>query len=257
MIKGVLLDISGVLCDGYAAMPGAVESVSHLRAAEIPVRFLTNTTRQSKGQLIQQLRSFGISAAPDEVFTPVAAARAWLDKNGYTPHLLVHPDLEEDFADCRPDGPVAIVLGDAAQRFTYDTMNMAFRELEDGAPFLALARNRVFRDLDGRLSLDAGPFVEALECASGTKARLFGKPSPEFFLAAVASTGCDPADVAMVGDDAQSDVAGALSAGIGMGILVRTGKYRHGDENSVEPKPSAVVEDIWAAGCLILEMSRR
>ncbi|MEK1931201.1 MAG: HAD-IA family hydrolase, partial [Pararhizobium sp.] len=105
--------------------------------------------------------------------------------------------------------------------------------------------------------LDAGPFVEALECASGTKARLFGKPSPEFFLAAVASTGCDPADVAMVGDDAQSDVAGALSAGIGMGILVRTGKYRHGDENSVEPKPSAVVEDIWAAGCLILEMSRR
>jgi HAD superfamily hydrolase (TIGR01458 family) len=257
MIKGVLLDISGVLCDGYAAMPGAVESVSHLRAAEIPIRFLTNTTRQSKRQLIQQLQSFGISATPDEVFTPVAAARAWLDKNGYAPHLLVHPDLEEDFADCSADGRAAIVLGDAGQRFTYDNMNVAFRELQNGAPFLALARNRVFRDLDGRLSLDAGPFVEALECASGTKARLFGKPSPEFFLAAVASTGCDPADVAMVGDDAESDVAGALSAGVGKGILVRTGKYRYGDENSVEPEPSAVVEDIWAAGCLILKMSKR
>lgn len=257
MIKGVLLDISGVLCDGYAAMPGAVESMSHLRAAEISIRFLTNTTRQSKRQLIHQLQSFGISAAPHEVFTPVAAARAWLDKNGYAPHLLVHPDLEEDFADCRADGPAAVVLGDAAQRFTYDNMNVAFRELQNGAPFLALARNRVFLDLDGRLSLDAGPFVEALECASGTRARLFGKPSPDFFLAAVASIGCDPADVAMVGDDAENDVAGALSAGVGKGILVRTGKYRHGDENSVEPEPSAVVEDIRAAGCFILKMRKR
>lgn len=256
MIKGVLLDISGVLCDGCAMMPGAVETVSHLRAAEIPVRFLTNTTRQSKRQLIQQLHSYGISVAPHEVFTPVAAARAWLDRNGYAPHLLVHPDLEEDFADCLPDGPAAVVLGDAAQRFTYDNMNAAFRELQDGAPFLALARNRVFRDVDGRLSLDAGPFVEALEYASGTKARLFGKPSPEFFRAAVASTGCEPADVAMVGDDAESDVAGALSAGVGKGILVQTGKYRYGDENRVAPEPSAVVEDIRAAGCLILKMNK-
>jgi len=146
MIKGVLLDISGVLCDGYAAMPGAVESMSHLRAAEISIRFLTNTTRQSKRQLIHQLQSFGISAAPDEVFTPVAAARAWLDKNGYTPHLLVHPDLEEDFADCRADGPAAVVLGDAAQRFTYDNMNVAFRELQNGAPFLGVGTRTVPTD---------------------------------------------------------------------------------------------------------------
>jgi HAD superfamily hydrolase (TIGR01458 family) len=257
MIKGVLLDISGVLSDGDAAMPGAVESVLHLRAAEIAIRFLTNTTRQSKRRLIHQLQSFGISAAADEVFTPVAAARAWLNKNGCSPHLLVHPDLEEDFADCRADGPVAVVLGDAAQRFTYDGMNAAFRELQNGAPFLALARNRMFRDVDGRLSLDAGPFVEALEYASGTKARLFGKPSPDFFLAAVASMGCDPVDAAMVGDDAESDVAGALSAGVGKGILVRSGKYRPGDENIVKPEPSVVVEDIRAAVGCILKMCGR
>jgi HAD superfamily hydrolase (TIGR01458 family) len=257
MIKGVLLDISGVLSDGGAAMPGAVESVLHLRAAEITIRFLTNTTRQSKRQLVHQLQSFGISAAPDEVFTPVAAARAWLNKNGYVPHLLVHPDLEEDFADCRADGPLAVVLGDAAQRFTYENMNAAFRELQNGAPFLALARNRMFRDVDGRLSLDAGPFVEALEYASGTTARLFGKPSPELFLAAVASMGCDLADVAMVGDDAESDVAGALSAGVGKGILVRTGKYCPGDENSIEPAPSVVVGDIRAAVSFVLKRHRR
>jgi HAD superfamily hydrolase (TIGR01458 family) len=252
MTKGVLLDISGVLLDGDAVLPGAVESVMRLRAAGLPIRFLTNTTRQSKRRLLHQLQSHGFGAAPDEVFAPVAAARAWLAKYGYVPHLLVHPDLEEDFAGCPSEGPPAVVLGDAAQRFTYDSLNAAFRELQHGAPLLALARNRIFRDRDGDFSLDAGPFVEALEYASGTKALLFGKPSPDFFLAAVESIGCDPADVVMVGDDAESDVAGALFAGIGTGILVRTGKYRDGDETAVQPQPSAVVDDVRAATRTIL-----
>ena len=41
-------------------------------------------------------------------------------------------------------------------------------------------------------------------------------------------------DVAMVGDDAEMDVCGALAAGL-HGVLVRTGKYRPGDEAKVMP----------------------
>ena len=52
-----------------------------------------------------------------------------------------------------------------------------------GAPLLALAHNRVFRDTDGFLSLDAGAFVAALEYASGKQAILLGKPSKAFFKA--------------------------------------------------------------------------
>lgn len=252
MINGVLLDISGVLSEGGKALPGAVSAVERLRAAGLPLRFLTNTTRRPKRQLIEELAALGMPAAEDEAFTPVAAARAWLQAEGYAPHLLIHPDLEEDFADGRSDGPVAVVIGDAGRRFTYDRLNAAFRALVAGAPFLALARNRVFNDTDGALSLDAGPFVEALEYASGTKARLFGKPAPEFFQASVASLGCPLADVAMVGDDAESDIAGALAAGLGCGILVRSGKYRAGDEARVEPKPTAVVDGIAAAADFIL-----
>lgn len=252
MITGVLLDISGVLHEGDKAVPGAAEAVQRLHAAGLPVRFLTNSTRRSKRRLIEELAAFGIGVAPDEVFTPVAAARAWLDENGHVPHLLIHPGLEEDFADCGTEGPVAVVVGDAADRFSYQNMNNAFRALQDGAPFLALAANRVFRDKDGLLSLDAGPFVHALEYASGTKPILFGKPEADFFRATVTSMGCDPALAVMIGDDAESDVAGALAAGIGLGILVRTGKYRDGDEDRVDPRPSAVVADVGEAVDLIL-----
>ena len=46
--------------------------------------------------------------------------------------------------------------------FTYERLNAAFRLLNAGAPFIALAANRVFKDDDGALSMDAGAFVEAL-----------------------------------------------------------------------------------------------
>ncbi len=256
MIKGALLDIAGVLDVGGTARPDVAGAVARLRAAGIAVRFVTNSTRRPKRRVIADLRALGIAAEADEVFTPVAAALAWLRDNGYLPHLVVHPALEEDFAGCGGEGPAAVVIGDAADRFTYGNLNAAFRAIEDGAPLLALADNRVFRDKDGRLSLDAGAFVRALEYASGETAILFGKPAPDFFRATVRHIGCDPAEAVMVGDDAESDVAGALAAGLGQGVLVRTGKYRDGDEAGVEPRPSAVVDDIGAAVDLILKPGR-
>ena len=73
--------------------------------------------------------------------------------------------------------------------------------------------NRNFIDADGGLSLDAGPFVAALEYASKRKAILLGKPSAEFYQLAVASLSSN-GDLAMVGDDAEADVSGAISAGL-------------------------------------------
>ena len=247
MIKGVMLDLSGVLYSGDAALPGAAEAVARLRDGGLPVRFLTNSTRTPRRGLIEKLRGFGIEVAPGELFTPAGAALDLIRREGWTPHLLVHPDLEEDFADCPAGDTVAVVVGDAGRGFTYDRLNAAFRHLAEGAPFLALAANRVFRDADGKLSMDAGAFVRALEYASGAEARLLGKPAPEFFRAAADSMGCALTDTAMVGDDAESDVAGALSAGVGRALLVQTGKYRPGDEDRVTPAPTAVVADISAA----------
>jgi len=57
----------------------------------------------------------------------------------------------------------------------------------------------------------------------------------------------------MVGDDAEADVAGALLAGIDSALLVRTGKYRPGDETRVEPPPSETVADLTAAARWIME----
>jgi ribonucleotide monophosphatase NagD (HAD superfamily) len=58
----------------------------------------------------------------------------------------------------------------------------------------------------------------------------------------------------MIGDDAEFDVSAAIEAGL-KGILVRTGKYKPGAEEGIEPKPDAVCNnlsegiDLIAANC--------
>jgi HAD superfamily hydrolase (TIGR01458 family) len=251
MIKGALLDIGGVVAVGSDALPGAVEAVSRLRASGLGIRFVTNITRQSRASVVNQLNAMGFAVRLEDVFTPAIAARQWLLENGRVPYLLIHPGLAEDFTGLKQGEPDALILGDVGEALDYGLLNQAYRVLARGGDFIALAQNRVFRDADGELSLDAGAFVAALEYASGRRALVLGKPAPGFFHAAVASLGCAPDQAVMVGDDAEFDVAAAVAAGLS-GLLVKTGKYAPGAENQVQPPPTAVVDDIVAAAQWIL-----
>ena len=253
MIRAVLLDLAGVVYQGEQPLPGAIDAVACLRQAGLILRFLTNTTRMPRRTLLSRLADKGVRIADEELFTPAQAASAWLSARKLSPHLLIHPALAEDFANLPPSETEAVVIGDAADGFTYAALNAAFRKLLAGAEFLALARNRSFKDEDGELSLDTGAFVAALEYAAKREAVVLGKPAPDFFKAALASTEIDGKEAVMVGDDAEADVAGALLAGIDSALLVRTGKYRPGDETRVEPRPSETVADLAAAVRWIIE----
>ena len=229
MISGVLLDLAGVIYEGERALPGALEAVDdRLRRAGLSLRFVTNTTRMTKHMVLQRLARLGLGVTESELFTPAQAAREWLARNDCSPSLLVHPDLVKEFQDDSDRADRAVVVGDAGEAFHYASLNRAFRELIAGASLIALAKNRSFKDADGRLSLDAGAFVAALEFASQRTALVLGKPAPGFFEAALTSMDCPPKHAVMVGDDAEADVAGALRAGLGGAVLVRTGKYTRG-----------------------------
>lgn len=239
-VRGVILDLDGVLHVRDRAVPGAAAAISRLRQAGIPLRFVTNTTRRPRRAILDALDGLGLEVAAGELLTPAAAVCRRLSERGLQPHLLIHPHLMEDFAGLEAGGD-AVVLGDAGDAFRYAALNAAFRLLIQGAPLYALAANRYFRDEDG-LSLDAGAFVAALEYASGVTAELFGKPAPAFFQAALEGLGCAAEAAVMIGDDVEADVNGALALGIG-GLLVRTGKYRPADDERLAAG-GAVVADV-------------
>jgi HAD superfamily hydrolase (TIGR01458 family) len=254
-IHGVLLDLGGVVYVGDDLLPGARDALDRLAGTGLPVRYLTNTTRTPQRLLRAKLEGLGLPVAEDALFMPALAARQYLEQQRLTPRLLVHPALAEDFADLPPGEAEAVVVGDAADGFTYAALNDAFRALHDGAAFLALARNRSFREADGRLSLDAGPFVAALEYAAGREALVLGKPAPAFFHAAVDSLGSAPTETVMIGDDVEADICGAEHIGI-HGILVRSGKYEPGDEDRIDPRPDLVVADLAEAVDWIVSAAR-
>lgn len=248
MIKGVLLDIAGVLEQDGAALAGSRDAVDELKARGCALRYITNTSRRSRRVLCQDLQRLGFPAVAPEVFTAPMAIRRRLEQSQHDALLLIDPALAEDFTGLEGGRGQAVVVCDAADGFTYAGMNRAFQALLAGAPLLAVGDNRYYRARQ-QFMLDAGPFVRALEYAAGVEAEILGKPAPGFFQAAVADMDCLPGEVVMVGDDIRADVLGALDAGL-HACLVRTGKYRPEDEAQLSGTDARVYDSLaqWVAG---------
>jgi HAD superfamily hydrolase (TIGR01458 family) len=254
MIRGVLFDLSGTLHVGDTPIAGAISAVRFLERAEIPLRFVTNTSRKTRETLHEDLFHMGFNIEQQQIFTAPLAVRRYLERHGLRPYLLVHPNLLAEYEGLNRDNPDTVVVGDAEDDFSYRNMNEAFRLLKEGARLLATGRTRYFEGAEG-LELDAGPYVAALEYAADTQATVLGKPAAGFFLSAAAELGLEAAECVMIGDDAESDVAAAIAAGL-QGILVQTGKYRKGDEAKI-PQGSLVVQDVAAAVEVISQSMNR
>jgi len=225
-IRGVLLDIDGVLYAGGRAIDGGRETVAWLEEEGIPFRCVSNTTSRSRHSIAARLRALDYDIDDSLIFNPPLAAIRHLQ--GKKTFLLTRGDVRDDFIAAGialvEEGAEAVVVGDAGDGFTYEAMNRAFRMALEGSGIVALEKDRYWMGEDG-LMLSAGPFVAALEYASEREAVVVGKPSPEFFRLALEDMGIQPSSAIMVGDDLRTDVGGAQAAGMRT-ALVRTGKFR-------------------------------
>ncbi len=230
-LSAICLDLAGVFYQGPHALPGAREALILLRATGLPLRFATNTSQRSRAQILNDLASLELEIDPEELFTAPQAAHDYLSQHQLHPYCLIHPNLKKEFIDLQAQPANAVLVGDAGKKFDYQHLDTAFRLLHSGAPLIAIGDNRYYQ-LDDGLHLDAGPFVRALEYASGQTAIIAGKPAPTFFEQVMASLGTTPEETLMVGDDIHGDVEGALNSGM-QACLVKTGKYREGDEDRI------------------------
>lgn len=249
-MKALLFDLDGVIYQAREAIPGAREAIAWVRAQGIPHLFVTNTTSRPLSWLQERLARMEIPTAADQILTPARVARRWLTRQIDGPVALFVPERTlEDFAGLplisrkTETGVAAVVIGNLGKGWDYALLNRAFRLLMNApeAPLVALGVPRYWMGPDG-LRLDGGPFVAALEYATGRRAIVLGKPASAFYQAALEILGVPAGQTVMVGDDIHGDVEGAQKTGL-RGLLVRTGKFRPDDlETGIEP--DAVLESV-------------
>jgi HAD superfamily hydrolase (TIGR01458 family) len=246
-VRGLLLDLDGVLVLAGRAVPGAPEAMAELARRAFPYVVVTNTSLVSRASLARWGRSVGF-ATPADRFQSALSASAELVRREYGDrpvYVISSEDARTEFTglnvvdaagvDAAPGEVAAVVLGDSPDQLTKANLDRAFRLVRGGAALIGMHRNPWWITADGP-TLDAGAFLVALEWATKQRARTVGKPSPAFFrvaidrLAAEAAARGEPplrrGELAMVGDDVESDIGGARRAGLRT-VFVRTGK--HGD----------------------------
>lgn len=169
------------------------------------------------------------------------------------PYLLLSDSAKEEFANLpsgssgRQETYDSVILGLHEPSLSYGPLNKAFRilkgepidsssssgHLDSSAasssrrPALIAPHASMYHqaaeteDLPAGLSLGIGPFVKALEAASGVEAELVGKPTKRFFELALQRLReghghvVRNEDVAVVGDDIMNDLGdGAMSLGL-------------------------------------------
>ena len=248
-IKGFLIDLAGVVHVGDKLIEGAKKTLEFLKENNLEYLFISNTTQKRRKSISKRLKQIGLQIEEEEIFTPPVAAINKLKSEGKQRCFLlstgdIHEDFEENDILLTDDKVDYVIVGDAAQNFSFNKMNEAFRLLLEGADLIALEKDKYYLGSDGYM-LSAGPFVSGLEYATGKEALIVGKPSKEFFQLGLQKLGGDLKleEVAMIGDDINTDIGGAKQSGI-MGILVKTGKYRNKTLKESKTKPDVILNSI-------------
>ncbi|WP_305906922.1 TIGR01458 family HAD-type hydrolase [Methylomarinum sp. Ch1-1] len=237
-IRGILFDLDGVLYVGPSIIEGAIDALAEIKQKGYSRRFITNTSTLSSASLHKKLLNLGFDIDEHEIISATRAALIYLQQFvDPSCHLLLSDDVKQDFRQFRQSSKKAdfVIVGDIGDAWSYKLLNTVFKELINGAQLIAIHKNRFWQTEDG-LQMDIGGFVGALEYASQKQATIIGKPSREFFQSALTDLELSPQQVAIIGDDIDTDIGGGQDAGL-TGILVKTGKYRqdYADSSPIIP----------------------
>ncbi len=244
----ILLDIDGVLHVSGQAIPGAPEAIETLRRAGHSLRYVSNNSTRPRAGLAEELRGMGFEIDDADLqTTPAAAARELAGKRVLALTMAaVVPDF--DGMELVGYDAEAVLVGgcdetlEPNQVFSYMNLARAFSEIQAGAAFYCLHKNRWWQTTRGPL-LDAGAFVAGLEYATGVEATVLGKPSPSYFAAALDALDAEPELTWLVTDDAEVDIPGARVFGMRT-ALVRTGKFRPESLEFASVPPDMVVSSL-------------
>lgn len=240
----LLIDFDGVIKLGNRIAPDAKNFFTFIEKECIPACILSNSTLRTseliKNFLLERSLKLEIPAFTAFDVTLEYVKKHYSKVKVYCRDYLLH-HFEGMIDEHRPE---AVVIGDIGDRWNYETMNEIFNYVMNGAEIIAMHKNKFWQP-EGKLILDAGAFITAIEFATGKQAIVIGKPSSHYFKTALEEIGFSGNNnFTMIGDDLENDILAAQKIGA-TGILILTGKTKL--EDIKDSKPDFVVNSLSEA----------
>ncbi|HEY6282403.1 MAG TPA: HAD-IIA family hydrolase [Nitrososphaerales archaeon] len=227
--KLFLFDLDGVFYKGKESRVkiGGTKAVEAIKARGKKLFILTNNSTDTVETVHSRLQEFAIPVKKEEILTSSLLTAEYLRAgHGRVSYYLVGEEgLDIEMKRCghrRTEGEKAefVVVG-LDRKITYEKLDHAARLARNGAGLVATHNSRLYMYKTGP-AIATGPIVKAIEYASQKRATVVGKPSPLMFRIALERGGCKKEEAVMIGDQTDTDIAGAAKAGVDS-ILVTSG----------------------------------
>lgn len=255
-IRGVVLDMDGVLWHGDRPLPGLAGLFRTLEQAGLPFVLATNNATKTVAQYLQKLARLEVQVFPEQILTSPVATAGYLQQHyrrGTTVYAVGEAGLHQALlaagfaligpAEVRAGASAAVVVGGlVVSSLSYDLLATASLLVRRGAAFVATNYDLTYPSEIGQLP-GAGAVLSVIVSATGVQPTVIGKPHPAMFAEAVRRLGTEPAETLMVGDRLETDIDGAVAAGLKT-ALVLTGVSQRDDIGCTTP--DYVLNDLYA-----------
>jgi 4-nitrophenyl phosphatase len=251
-LKGVLIDLDGVVYTGREPIPGAATFLGEARRRGLKFLLVTNNSTTSPELVAARLRGMQIEVDPGEILTSAQAAVGYVRRHaerGATVRIVGEAGLrqaaeEEGLVVVDGDAHAEWVIAGLDRAFTYETLAAATRAIMDGAHFVATNADALLPVEGGQVVPGAGTMIAAIRTATAVEPVVVGKPEPGLFEHGLQRLGGLAAhQVAMIGDRLDTDVDGGRRAGLRT-ILVLTGVTTRAEAAAASPPPDATLPDL-------------
>lgn len=252
-VQAFIIDMDGVLWEGSRPLPGLAEFFAALRAAGRRFILATNNASQTPEQYQAKLAGFGVPVAREEILTSAQAAAQYLRQTG-TAGARVFPIgeagvrqafSEQGFVltDLYEAGAQYVVVG-MDRQLSWDKLATATLAIRAGAQFVGTNPDRTIPTERG-ITHGNGAVLAALQAATEVAPLIIGKPEPTMYQIALQRLAVAPERAAAIGDRLDTDILGAVRAGL-RSVLVLSGVATRADVAQSAFQPTWVLDDIRA-----------
>ncbi len=260
-IRHVALDMDGTIYTDKTLFKTTTPFLKLLHDLGIGHTFLTNNPSKSVAEYLAHLKSMGIHATGEQLYTSTQAAIDFLKKK--LPRVkklfvLGTPGLCDELNaagfELTPDDPNfppdAVLVG-FDKTLTYSRLCRAAWWIKQGKPFFATNPDLICPTDEPTVLVDCGSITAALEKATAiSPQKVFGKPDPAMLQGILQRHSLEPENLAMVGDRLYTDMEMARRAGA-LGVLVLTGETTAAAAEKHVPRPDIIVPTLAEFGELL------